>query len=203
MSPESARTERRSRLTVERERELYEAVIELLSEVGYEGLTMDAVAARARSSKATLYRQWRGKPQLVAAALRETREQKFEDIDTGTLVGDLRALVRQAADHQGGVSPERGPSLMRALAHAIDHDPDLGEALREFLESEVAAIQRMVRRAEGRGELPPGRPAAAFLPQMILGPLAFRPMLEGRPADAEYLEEYLNAVMLPALGLTD
>ena len=52
----------RSRLTPEREAELYAAVLDLLREVGYDALTMDAVAARTRSSKATLYRQWGSKP---------------------------------------------------------------------------------------------------------------------------------------------
>ncbi len=56
----------RSRLTPEREAELYAAVLDLLREVGYDALTMDAVAARTRASKATLYRQWQGKPELVA-----------------------------------------------------------------------------------------------------------------------------------------
>jgi len=65
-------TVRRTRLTSERESELYQAVIDLVREVGYEAMTMDAVAARSRSSKATLYRQWQGKPQLVAAAMRHT-----------------------------------------------------------------------------------------------------------------------------------
>jgi len=54
-------TVRRTRLSDEREAELYRAVIELVLEVGYEAMTMDAVAARSRSSKATLYRQWEGK----------------------------------------------------------------------------------------------------------------------------------------------
>lgn len=52
----------RTRLTPERESELYGAVLDLLREVGYDALTMDAVAARTRSSKATLYRQWGASP---------------------------------------------------------------------------------------------------------------------------------------------
>lgn len=64
---------RRSRITPEREAELHGAVLDLLREVGYEALTMDAVAARTKSSKATLYRQWGSKPELVAKALRCTQ----------------------------------------------------------------------------------------------------------------------------------
>lgn len=57
-----AATVRRSRITPEREAELYAAVLDLLREVGYEALTMDAIAARTKSSKATLYRQWGASP---------------------------------------------------------------------------------------------------------------------------------------------
>ena len=68
-----AATVRRSRITPEREAELYAAVLDLLREVGYDALTMDAVAARTRSSKATLYRQWGGKAKLVVRALRHQK----------------------------------------------------------------------------------------------------------------------------------
>ena len=74
-------TARRSRITPEREAELYEAVLDLLREVGYDALTMDAVAARTRSSKATLYRQWGGKAELVA---RPIRHNKPGEIATST-----------------------------------------------------------------------------------------------------------------------
>ncbi len=74
-----AATTRRSRITPEREAELYEAVLDLLREVGYDALTMDAVAARTRSSKATLYRQWGGKAELVAKAIRHNKPVDLAD----------------------------------------------------------------------------------------------------------------------------
>ena len=66
---------RRTRLTPERERELFTAVVDLVREQGYDALTMDAVAARTKSSKATLYRQWESKPKLVASAMRHLAGQ--------------------------------------------------------------------------------------------------------------------------------
>src|ERR1700743_1536379 len=75
----------RTRLSPEREGELYTAVLDLLREVGYDALTMDAVATRTRSSKATLYRQWGSKPELVVRALRHNKPSRLAEIDTGSL----------------------------------------------------------------------------------------------------------------------
>lgn len=197
MSTEAARSTRRTRMTPERERELYEAVVELLREVGYDTLRMDAVAARTHSSKATLYRQWRGKPELVVAALRATRPVGVEDVDTGTLAGDLRELARQAADHGA-----KDAEVLRAVANAAERDPGLARALRESLvEPEIEYLRRMIDRAVQRGELPADVPARDFLPYLLLGPVVLRPLLEDRPADAAFLTAYMDAVVLPALGV--
>jgi AcrR family transcriptional regulator len=84
---------RRPRMTPDREPDLLITAMDALREVGYQDLSMDLVAARARCSKATLYRLWPGKPQLVAAALYATRPAKSDEINTGTLRGDLLCVV--------------------------------------------------------------------------------------------------------------
>jgi AcrR family transcriptional regulator len=197
MGMDAARRAGRTRLGPERERELYAAVIELLREVGYEALTMDAVAARTRSSKATLYRQWKGKPDLVIAALRDHKPVRVRDIDTGTLAGDLRELVGQMANRG-----EQETAIIRALAVAIEQDPDLARVFHDSLvQPEVEALGHMLDRATSRGELDPKRSAAAFLPHLMLGALITRPLVENRQADRPYLRRYVDAVVLPALGL--
>src|SRR5882762_11449 len=84
---------RRPRMTPDRAMDVLNAALDALREVGYEALSMDLVASRARCSKATLYRLWQGKPQLVAAALYATRPAKAAEINTGTLRGDLLTVV--------------------------------------------------------------------------------------------------------------
>lgn len=192
---------RRSRLSPERARQLHETVVDLLREVGYEALTLDAVATRAHASKATLYRQWRGKPQLVAAALRATspvRASHFTDVDTGSLAGDLRETTRRLCRHCNRLG-----DLLRAVAHAAEREPVLAGAVREaIIEPAVTPLRRRLDLAADRGELAPAhRRAAAFLPQLLLGAVLARPLLDDRPADAAYLATYLDAVVLPALGL--
>ncbi|MGW4385217.1 TetR/AcrR family transcriptional regulator [Streptomyces sp. NPDC004685] len=193
----SVTTSRRSKITPEREREFYDAVLDQLRENGYEALTMEGVAAQACCSKSTLYRQWKTKPQLVAAALRAGRCVKFASVDTGTLAGDLRSAARAAAQQAG-----RDTQLVQALGHAVLSDEELQGALREALvEPELAALGDMVDRAVARGEIAADHPAVEFLAAQLLGVQRIRPVLEGRYADADYLTRFVDAVVLPALGL--
>ncbi|MFI1094630.1 TetR/AcrR family transcriptional regulator [Streptomyces sp. NPDC020917] len=197
MSPEVAA--RRTRLTPERERELYTAVVELLREVGYEALTMDAVAARTRASKATLYRQWKGKPELVATALRHHKPVSLGDIDTGSLKGDLHELVRAHDENE----IKRDQEVMRGLAHAAFQNEDLFRALRELLiEPELASFRDLVQRAVDRGELAADNPARDFVPHMLFGGALARPIIEGIDPDPVYTHRYIDAVVVPALGLS-
>ncbi len=189
---------RRSKITPEREQEFYDAVLEQLREHGYEALTMEGIAARASCGKSTLYRQWKTKPQLVAAALRAGRRGTLVAVDTGTLAGDLREAARIAAGTSG-----RDTRLMQALGHAVLSDEELQAALREALvEPELAAFDVMLKRAVERGEIAADHPAVEFLPAQLMGVLRIRPVLEGRDADADYLVRFVDAVMLPSLGLT-
>ena len=102
---------RRPRMSPERAIEMLSATMDVLREVGYEDLSMDLVASRARCSKATLYRLWPGKPQLVGAALDAMRPVKAEEINTGTLRGDLLIMVgllASQAEKDTALSPHWG-----------------------------------------------------------------------------------------------
>ncbi|MDQ0684378.1 AcrR family transcriptional regulator [Streptomyces sp. B4I13] len=190
-------TARRSRITPEREAELYEAVLELLREVGYDALTMDAVAARTRSSKATLYRQWGGKPELVAKAVRHSKPGgSLGEIDTGSLRGDLHALTLRSDDCQ----MEQNSALMRGLAMAVHENPDLLKAFKEHLiEPELAEFRLLLSRAIDRGEVRADNPAAEFMMHMMIGAFAARTLLDEQPPTQDFLLSYIDAVVLPAL----
>ncbi len=191
-------TARRSRITPEREAELYEAVLELLREVGYDALTMDAVAARTRSSKATLYRQWGGKAELVAKAVRHGKPgSSADEVDTGSLRGDLHALTLRSDDCE----MEQNSALMRGLAMAVHSNPDLLKAFKEHLvEPEMAEFRHMLQRAVDRGEVRADSPAMQFVPHMMIGAFAARTMLDEQPPTQAFLLSYIDAVVLPALG---
>ncbi|MDF4248927.1 MULTISPECIES: TetR/AcrR family transcriptional regulator [unclassified Streptomyces] len=189
---------RRSRITPEREAELYEAVLDLLREVGYDALTMDAVAARTRSSKATLYRQWGGKPELVAKAVRHSKPGRTGDLDTGSLRGDFHALVAREDD----CAMEQNSALMRGLFMAVHHNPDLLQAFKELLiEPEMAEFHRVLRRAVDRGEVGADNPALEYVVHMLIGAFATRALIDDQPPTQAFLASYIDAVVLPALGV--
>ncbi|MFD1538784.1 TetR/AcrR family transcriptional regulator [Nonomuraea guangzhouensis] len=193
---EKAGDVRRTRLSAEREAELYGAVVELLREVGYEALTMPAVAARSRSSTATLYRQWGGKPGLVLAALKHHQPPPdVLDVDTGSLRGDLREItIRVTSD-----APAEH-ELMAGLSHAALGDPQLAQTMREQLAVPAQeALGRVLRRAADRGEIPADGPAQAYCAHLLIAVSVIIPVMEGRPVDQGYALDFLDAVMIPAL----
>ena len=192
-------TARRSRITPERAAELYGATLDLLREVGYEALTMDAVAARTKSSKATLYRQWGGKAELVVRALRHSTPTGFALVDTGSLRGDLHALVVREDD----CAMEQNSALMRALGMAIHANPDLLKAFRELLiEPEMAEFHKVLQRAVDRGEVRADSTAAGYVLHMMIGGFVARTLIDEQPPTQAYLRDYIDAVVLPALGVT-
>ncbi|MEU6369596.1 TetR/AcrR family transcriptional regulator [Streptomyces sp. NPDC046931] len=197
-APETVAASRRSKLTPEREQEFFDAVLEQIRECGYESVTMEGIAASTRCSKSTLYRQWKTKPQFVAAALRSNRCVRIAGVDTGSLAGDLRAAARAAAAWSS-----RDTKLVQALGPAVMQDQELAQALREaIVEPEIKALQEILRRGVERGEVRADHPALEYIPAQLLGVLRARPMLDGQYADEEYLERFVEAAVLPSLGIT-
>ncbi|MFD4570908.1 TetR/AcrR family transcriptional regulator C-terminal ligand-binding domain-containing protein [Streptomyces sp. NPDC058417] len=196
--PESVTATRRSRLTPEREQEFFDAVLEQIKECGYDAVTMEGVASTTRCSKSTLYRQWKTKPQFVVAALRSRRASRLAGIDTGTLAGDLREAARSAARWS-----MTDTKLLQALGHAVTQDAELACALREtIIEPEISALRKILLRGVERGEVPAGHPALDYIPAQIFGVVRARPIVDGHYADEEYLLRFVEAAVLPCLGLT-
>ena len=130
---------------------ILQAVIELLPDHGLKGLTMEAVAKRAGVSKATLYRRWESKEDLVADVLGALPPPQFDVPDTGSLLGDMDALAAQQVERLGGTGL---PRLMpRILSEAAD-DAEFLKLARERLAQPLRdVIEQLLRRAIDRGEL--------------------------------------------------
>jgi len=176
-----------------------DATLELLAEVGYDRMSMDAVAARAHASKATIYRRWPGKRELVLEALRTRAQEGASDAsvtDTGTLRGDLIATLRAMADAVGASDAE----LMAGVLRAMRCTPELGDCVRDqVFESKVDALRTVVDRGVARGELAPT--ADAGLAHEVAGALwVQRVLVVGGTADDAFITHVTDDVLIPLLS---
>jgi AcrR family transcriptional regulator len=143
---------RRRNLDTSRDRALLDATLTVLAESGYGGLTTAAVAARAGASTATLYRRWSSKENLVIAAASTFAPELATSPSTGTLHGDLRALLRDVAIALSGA----GGRLIRALIGEAAHNLGLADALATvFLTPVRRRVDESVERAVNRGQIAP------------------------------------------------
>ncbi|MEV6560712.1 TetR/AcrR family transcriptional regulator [Nocardia sp. NPDC051756] len=182
----------------EREQAILAATYALLGEIGYAAITMDAVAARAQASKATIYRRWPGKPALVKAAMDAHDAEYVAEIpDTGTVRGDLiAALVNLTAQVD-----EHYVTMMTGLMHAMRVDAELAEALREHVADEdLGPFRTVVERAVARGELPAG--TATELAHQVSEGQIMRRMFLGEPLDRGFLADLVDDLLLPILTRT-
>lgn len=184
----------RPRVEGEREREILDATLEVLAEVGYDLLTMDAVAARAKASKATLYRRWRGKPELVVAAVMCHHAGAGAVPDTGSLRGDLLA----AYCGTGGLNDPRAQSVLSAVVTAMGRDPEFAEVYRrDFIGPKIAVSRAVYERARERGEVHPDTDLTILGPALA-GIVLHRAFLLGEPVTPELVGRVLDEVILPA-----
>lgn len=140
---------RRPRIEGAREREILDITTELLTAIGYDRLTIDAVAAAAKVSKASIYRLWGDKSALVAAAVECQGAGDLELPDTGSVLTDLSELVAT----RGFFDAERG-AVISALATAIHREPERHHAVRQLLvDNGTKHVRALLARAVDRGQL--------------------------------------------------
>lgn len=154
---------RRRRRGQQLEAELLDAAWSVLTEIGFAKLTMEAVAARAGTGIAVLYRRWANKDELVLAALERYRASHIADLpDTGSLRGDLlAALTGMGSAWAPFFAVVAGASFAGLLA---DTGLTPAEARDRIVgEQRLARVQTIYQRAHDRGEIDLGRIPAAVL----------------------------------------
>jgi AcrR family transcriptional regulator len=174
------------------------AAIALVVEVGYDRMTVEALAARAGVSKPTIYRRWpRGKSEIVVEAIRARRAEAGALVDTGSLRGDLLAMLGSIVS-----GLDEDAHLAGGLISQLRSSTELAELFRE----EVVADERrrygvLLARAVARGELPADEPVTPLFSD-IAGSVAFtRALIAGDPLDSAFTEELVDRVLLPILNL--
>jgi AcrR family transcriptional regulator len=172
-----------------------DATLALLLEVGYDRMSMDAVAARAHASKATIYRRWPGKQELVLDAVRARGVGLTVAEDTGSLRGDLVATYRSAVHGSAADDADLIAGVLRAMRTA----PELADCVRsQVIESKCDVSRVIVARAIGRGELP------AETDPLILHEVAsalwfHRVLVVGGPVDDAFIAHVVDDVLMPLL----
>lgn len=174
-------------------RDVLRATTAELARAGYAALRVEDVAARARVNKTTIYRRWPTKAELVSATLRAAGGPPTEAPDTGTVRGDLMALLRAVV---AKLSTPAGRGLYRMITLEMDH-PEVASIARVLrAESQVPWV-RVIERAILRGELPEGSDPQ-LIAELIRGPVLSRLLRLREPVDEAYVEAVVNLVVLGA-----
>ena len=165
-----------------------------LQQHGYERLTVDAVATSARASKATVYRRWPSKAELVLAAFIEGMRQVAVAPDTGTLRGDLLYMGKVVCERT-----RTQAGTIRAVLTEISRNPALNDAMQQqLLNQHEALIHHILQQAVDRGEIDD----AAIndeLWDLLPGYLIFRSIIPSRPPTRRTVRALVDDVIIPSL----
>lgn len=155
------------------DRAILDAAVHLLSSGGYEGLSVEAVAAHAGVSRATVYRRYANRSDLLDAACSVFAKPDDEPPDTGSVRTDLIALVRRLASHLA--ADDTGGMLPAVLSAARAHT-EVRQALKRFISSRrsptLDAVRRGIDRGEIRGDIDP-----EMLTDMLIGAVVYRMLI--------------------------
>ena len=176
-----------------REQAILDAALELIREVGYDRLSMDALAERAHAGKATIYRRWTGKAQVVAEAIRLRKSAHEVDTDTGSLRGDLLGALGQTC-----ASLSLDEAIVAGVMSAMRTDPELASLIRAQVINADGKFDVIVQRAIGRGELPSGAtadPINEVGPAVVMMQLVFR----GELLDDAFTAHLVDDILVPIL----
>ena len=173
------------------DRAILEAVVDLLSEGGYESLTMEAVACRAGVARASIYRRYAGRVELLEAACRRFAPAPPDTPDTGNVRDDLIALMRSLTSTIGRTDAGR---LFPAMLSASGSHPEVREALARFSASKRSPSVEIIRRGIDRGELRADTDPD-LLADLLVGAIVYRLLVRGGRVGTRRAEELVDTVL--------
>jgi AcrR family transcriptional regulator len=173
-------------------REVLQAALAVLAEVGFSALRVEDVAARAGVNKTTIYRRWASKGELVSAALRCRSLGEEEVPDTGELRADLVELLLR---HVAGFSTPEGRAIARMMIAEMDQ-PEVAALTRELRAERLRVWSEVVERGIARGEIPAGSDVRLVV-EMIVGTV-FTKLRVREPVDEPYLAKVVDLVLAGA-----
>lgn len=169
------------------------ATSSLLEERGYEGLAIEAVAARAGVGKQTIYRWWQSKADLVMEAFADLAEKQVPLPDTGSVDADLRELLRRAF---AVLSATPSGEVVAGLLVAARKDPTVARSFRErFVEGRREAVRKLLYRGVERGELRPDLDLDLVV-DAVYGPMWYRLLVGHAPLDEGFADDLVSELMM-------
>ncbi len=163
------------------------ATLELLSEVGVAGLSMDLLAHRAGVGKATIYRRWDSKEALILDTLR-MMSTPIPVPDEGSVRADLLTYMEAVIEY---FAPGRGSDTLPHLIEASCYDEQLRASLDDYLRERQSTTRLLLHRGIERGELP-ATTDVDLITDVILAPFFYRHLLTGAPVDGDFIHRLVE-----------
>jgi AcrR family transcriptional regulator len=170
-----------------------EATIDELAEVGYGAMTIESVAKRAGVGKATIYRQWRGKADLVESVLVMIKQDIVVRVD-GTVRERVTSLLQGLASY---LSDSRASLCMPAMVSAAHYDDTVGEFQFRFANERRQVLVDLLAEGVSSGELDPDLDAE-LTAEALAGPLFYRRLMTDRPFPVDDVDQLVRVVLRPA-----
>jgi len=170
---------------------ILEQVLVLLGSHGYAGLTLDELAARSGVAKTTILRRWPSKAAVAAAGVELLALQSVDVPDSGTLRGDLHALLHGAAET---FARGRGQFVPRLLREA-GHHPEIADLLFTVVHTRRQAYRRVLALAIARGELSPTVDQELLI-DLLIGPIWSRLLITRDPITRHYVDSIVEATLI-------
>jgi AcrR family transcriptional regulator len=174
------------------ERAILDAALALLAEGGSEALTVEAVAARAGVARTTVYRRWQRADELLAAAVDDVVARLMPPARSGETRADLVAIV--AATVRALTNAKYGRVVRVLLSELARNSEPVSQLRRRFVDARRNELREVLENGAARGELRAGIDADTAA-DLLLGPVYYRVVLAGRPADAGFAERVVDAFL--------
>jgi AcrR family transcriptional regulator len=178
------------RVAVSRERVLT-ATLDLLTEAGLSGLTIDDVSERSGVAKTTIYRHWSNRNALIVDACLRMTDGDVERPDTGSLEGDVNAILTDLAEL---LVTARWSSILPSIVDAAERDPEIAEVHSRLQRWHAAPLRAALERAARRREIPPEADLSAIA-AALRGPLYFRRWFSREPINDSFVDLVVHGVL--------
>ncbi|MER6593577.1 TetR/AcrR family transcriptional regulator [Micromonospora purpureochromogenes] len=171
---------------------ILQAALDLCAERSYTTVTMEAIAARAKVGKPTLYRWWPTKGALFLDALTERLGEPYFLIpDTGDLAADLRAWIRSATKI---FTDDTFRGLLAGVVGSAQHDPELAAIIHQKIHIPLSGRNReRIRAAQESGQVAGLDPY--LIEDLLIAPLWYRLLITGQPITPHYADTVVDAVL--------